>query len=364
MFITQYKRKRVRLEAELQQFKSENEMLQQQVDDLTADRERLLAEITALKERCTLHERMFVNLATFGESLDGIRQSFAGLATTLTEERRSAVRAAAESDTNRQSLERISGNLQTMFSQIHETARSVEQLNDRMAEINGFVQLIKEISDQTNLLALNAAIEAARAGEQGRGFAVVAQEVRSLAERAAKATTEISSIVTTIRDETHRTKTLMDLGAKDAGRFSEESQEAMLGMQRLLDLSRRMEDAIASSSLLSNVELANIEELSLKLEVYKVFMGVSKRAASEFPDYTECRLGQWYYDGEGKAHFSGLTGYREIEEPHKAVHLYARKAVECYYGGRYGEALEALGKMEQANLTVMHGLAGILRNNK
>jgi len=85
--------------------------------------------------------------------------------------------------------------LHALVGEVQGNAQTVERLAEESATIGGVLTVIRSIADQTNLLALNAAIEAARAGEMGRGFAVVAEEVRSLAQRTAGATSEIQNLI-------------------------------------------------------------------------------------------------------------------------------------------------------------------------
>jgi methyl-accepting chemotaxis protein len=102
--------------------------------------------------------------------------------------------------------------MRTIAESVEATAGKVEDLGRGSERIGQIIQVINEIAGQTNLLALNAAIEAARAGEAGRGFAVVAGEVRRLAERTAKATSEISEMIGSIQQGTQAAVESMEGG--------------------------------------------------------------------------------------------------------------------------------------------------------
>ena len=321
-----------------------------------ADSARLQAAIDACQSRERSTQQLFEHLKSYGNSLGETQQTLASLANKMKDEKQETIHAATLSAASRESIHRISTSLTQLADDSRNSVSQVDTLKHSAEKIGGIVNLIKEVADQTNLLALNAAIEAARAGESGRGFAVVADEVRKLAERTTKATAEISTLVAAIQKETVAAQSSMSKLATQSDQFGEEGANASARVDEITTVSKHMEQSIAASALRSFTELAKVDHLIFKFEIYKVFMNISEKRPEDFASHTGCRLGKWYYEGEGKACFSTLDGYRDMEAPHLEVHKHGRDAVAALAAGNFTRGVELVGVMEGASHKVLHCL--------
>ncbi|MCX5815095.1 MAG: methyl-accepting chemotaxis protein [Proteobacteria bacterium] len=160
--------------------------------------------------------------------------------------------------------------VQEIASTVEGLGRLIVSLGDRSKHIGNIIGVIDDIADQTNLLALNAAIEAARAGEQGRGFAVVADEVRKLAERTAKATSEIGETIKAIQEEMTGAVNSMKGVSEKVGTgvtFSAQSGDALTAIVTKANELELMVEQIASATeqMSSTTETIakDIEEIAL-----------------------------------------------------------------------------------------------------
>jgi methyl-accepting chemotaxis protein len=158
---------------------------------------------------------------------------------------------------------RILASVDQMGTRASLAGGKLDELNEIAGKASAAVDLIASVADQTNLLALNATIEAARAGEAGRGFAVVAGEVKGLAAQAARASSDIRTLIAAM---TETGVSLQDAMAEVIGSVDELKSVAGYVKDACYEQSRAtgaISRSIEETAQVAQVILSDVQAMSL-----------------------------------------------------------------------------------------------------
>ncbi|WP_420264083.1 methyl-accepting chemotaxis protein [Candidatus Magnetominusculus dajiuhuensis] len=285
----------------IEKIKQSADMVAASSDGLKSSSEQMSLGVN---EQSSKSSQIATSATEMSQTVVDIARNASSIATSAVDTAREA--KEGEAIVNK-SINEVKGIAQT----VGESAGLISSLGERSKQIGDIVKVIKDIADQTNLLALNAAIEAARAGEQGRGFAVVADEVRKLAERTAKATSEISTMIISIQDETDMAVSSMDgatkmveAGVENVSSAGESLHKIVASIQSLQVMVEQIASATEEMSTVSETITTDIESIANVSQETSASSDHIARSASELSDLSS---GLQHIVGQFKV--SGAIGY-------------------------------------------------------
>ncbi len=170
------------------------------------------------------------------------------------------------SKTGQQELEQVIKAIGKIKDQVETIAENILDLSEKTIQIGEITSSVNDIAEQSNLLAVNAAIEATKAGDAGKGFGVVAVEVKNLAARSKKATTQVRSILAEIQKAANSTVLVTEEGSKKAENGVEQVYRIGVNIKNLHEVILESFTAAKQIAYASTQQVTGIEQITIAMK--------------------------------------------------------------------------------------------------
>ncbi|WP_163826615.1 methyl-accepting chemotaxis protein [Proteus vulgaris] len=255
---------------------------------------------------------------------------------------------------NSQSLAQFLNEVDAHFTHSRE---EIDKFSGWLRKIKDSASNIDRLSSQANLLSINSAIEAGHIGREGAGFSVLAQEMKKLSLEIQQ---QASSIATINNNLGTRFIPVKETTEKNQEQVQQVKKLVVEGHQNLASLSAQASELKHLFTFMSMQQFFNTVKLDHVLWKEAIYIHLLNNDDELCVNqHTECRLGKWYYQGEGRK-FAGKDAFRRLEAPHKLVHECGRLALKANLEGDEEIVTKYIEQMEQASVDVIKYVDALL----
>lgn len=249
---------------------------------------RLLDEITELSK---MMERFASDMSSLNAGVQEVASGNQIAATRTMDIAKEIADASKSAEEGLAVIGQMSERINRAAEESLQSIATVNELAQKIEDINQLLENISRIATRTNMLALNAGIEAARAGAGGKGFAVVAEEIRKLAYESSDVASNVSRQMGDMSLKLQSVINSVRAGSSTSADANQRAKATMETISAILQSLKNISSAANDLSAVSEEQAASSEEISATLqsistevERIKGFVIEAEKAMSQLAD--------------------------------------------------------------------------------